>query len=103
MKVTDDLLQLIKSLDQTEKRYFKIFATMHVKGSDDNKYVKLFDAIDKQNEYNEEQIREQFKDEKFLIQLHVAKNYLYNIILKSLRLYHSEKSKLNELMDLLRD
>lgn len=103
MKVTDDLFQLIKSLDQSEKRYFKVFATMHIKGSDNNKYVSLFDAIDKQEVYDEEVIRKQFKNEKFLNQLHVAKNYLYNTILKSLRLYHSEKSKLNELMDTLRD
>lgn len=103
MKVTDDLFQLIKSLDQSEKRYFKVFATMHIKGSDENKYVMLFDAIDKQTEYNEDEIRKHFKKEKFLNQLHVAKNYLYNNILKSLRLFHAEKSKLNELMDILRD
>ena len=103
MKVTDDLFQLIKSLDQSEKRYFKVFATMHIKDVESNKYVKLFDAIDSQSEYDENQIRKQFPKEKFLNQLHVAKNYLYNTILKSLRLYYSEKSKVNELMDLLRD
>lgn len=103
MKVTDDLFQLIKSLDQSEKRYFKVFATMHIKGEDENKYVKLFDAIEKQTEYDEEEIRNKFKNEKFLNQLHVAKNYLYNNILKSLRLFHSEKNKLNEIMDILRD
>jgi len=103
MKVTDDLFQLIKSLDQSEKRYFKVFATMHVKGSDNNKYVSLFDAIDSQSEYDEKEIRKIFANETFLNQLHVAKNYLYNTILKSLRLYYSEKSKLNELMDILRD
>lgn len=103
MKVTDDLFQLIKSLDQSEKRYFKIFATMHIKGSEENKYIMLFDAIDKQSEYDEAEIRKKFKNEKFLNQLHVAKNYLYNNILKSLRLFHSERSKLNELMDILRD
>ncbi|MEO8666078.1 MAG: hypothetical protein ABI462_11345, partial [Ignavibacteria bacterium] len=103
MKVTDDLFQLIKSLDQSEKRYFKVFATMHIKGSDNNKYVKLFDAIERQDEYDENEIRNHFKKEKFLNQLHVAKNYLYNNILKSLRLYHSDKSKLNELIDILRD
>jgi len=103
MKVTDDLFQLIKSLDQSEKRYFKIFATMHIKSSDENKYIMLFDAIDKQSEYDEAEIRKKFKNEKFLNQLHVAKNYLYNNILKSLRLFHSERSKLNELMDILRD
>lgn len=103
MKVTDDLFQLIKSLDQSEKRYFKVFATMHIKGAESNKYVTLFDAIEKQDEYDEAAIRKEFKNEKFLNQLHVAKNYLYNNILKSLRLYHSDKSKLNELIDILRD
>ncbi len=103
MKVTDDLFKLIKSLEQAEKRYFKVFTTMHIKGGDTNNYAKLFDAIDSQDTYNEEEIKKQFKGEKFLHQLHVAKNYLYNNILKSLRLYHSEKSKLNELMDILRD
>lgn len=103
MKVTDDLFQLIKSLEQAEKRYFKIFTTMHVKGGESNNYSKLFDAIDKLDKYNEEEIKRQFKGEKFLNQIHVAKNYLYNNILKSLRLFHSEKTKLNELMDLLRD
>lgn len=103
MKVTDDLFQLIKSLDQSEKRYFKIFATMHIKGQEENKYIQLFDAIEKQSEYDEAEIRKKFKNEKFLNQLHVAKNYLYNNILKSLRLFHSERSKLNELMDILRD
>lgn len=103
MKVTDDLFQLIKSLDQSEKRYFKVFAAMHIKDSDKNKYVMLFDAIDSQSEYDENKIRKEFKYEKFLNQLHVTKNYLYNNILKSMRLYNSEKSRLNELMDLLRD
>lgn len=103
MKVTDDLFQLIKSLEPSEKRYFKVFTTMHIKGSDNNKYAKLFDAIDSQTTYNEDEIRKQFQKEQFLNQLHVAKNYLYNTILKSLRLYHSEKSKVNELIDILRD
>jgi len=103
MRVTDDLFQLIKSLDPSEKRYFKVFATMHIKGGESNKYVMLFDAIEYQDSYDENEIRKKFKKEKFLNQLHVAKNYLYNIILKSLRLYHSDKSKLSELIDILRD
>ena len=103
MKVTDDLFQLIKSLEQSEKRYFKIFASMHIKDTDNNQYLKLFDAIDKQENYDEDDIKEKFAKEKFIKQIHVAKNYLYNNILKSLRLYHSDRSKVNELMDILRD
>ena len=44
---SQDLFRLIKSLSIAEKRYFKIFANRHVRG-EENKYVKLFDAIDEQ-------------------------------------------------------
>ena len=36
MTTSDDLFLLIKSLKQTEKRYFKIFASIHVKGEQNN-------------------------------------------------------------------
>jgi hypothetical protein len=106
MKVSDDLFRLIHSLDQSEKRYFKIFASMHIKGHENNNYVRLFDAMEKLNSpngYNEDIVKEQFKNENFIRQFHVAKNYLYNAILKSLRLYNSEKDKVSELRDILRD
>ena len=76
---------------------------MHIKDTDNNQYLKLFDAIDKQENYDEDDIKKKFAKEKFINQIHVAKNYLYNNILKSLRLYHSDRSKVNELMDILRD
>lgn len=103
MKVTDDLFQLIKSLTQSEKRFFKVYASLHHIKGDDNKYFKLFNAIDKQKTYDEELIRDKFRNEKFLKQLFVVKNYLYHTILKSLRVYNSEKSKQNELIDILKD
>ncbi len=103
MQVSDDLFQLIKSLTQTEKRYFKLLASLHHNKGSDNNYLKLFNAMEKQKEYDEGKIRKKFKNEKFLKQLFVVKNYLYNNILKSMRLYYSEKSKTAELSDLLRD
>ncbi|MBS1516717.1 MAG: hypothetical protein JSS91_01375 [Bacteroidetes bacterium] len=103
MKVTDDLFQLIKSLEQSEKRYFKVFASLHIKDAENNQYLKLFDAIDGQGSYDEKELKKIFAGEKFIRQIHVAKNYLYGNILKSLRLYHAERSKVNELMDILRD
>ena len=48
MKASGDLFTLIKSLTQTEKRYFKLFSSLQ-KG--DKNYVKLFDAIDRQKTY----------------------------------------------------
>ena len=98
MMITDDLFQLIKSLKQTEKRYFKIFASIHVKGEQNN-YVKLFDAIDRQQEYDEKALLENFHGETFVKQFAVTKNYLYNFILRSLRSYYSgsdAESKIQE-------
>jgi len=88
MTITDDLFQLVKSLKQTEKRYFKIFASIHVKGEQNN-YVKLFDAIDRQDEYDEKALLITFQGETFIKQFAVTKNYLYNFILRSLRSYYS--------------
>ena len=102
MKTADELFLLIKSLKQTEKRYFKIYASKHVIGEKNN-YVKLFEVIDKQKEYNEEAIRKKFSDSNFIKQLHVAKNYLYKLILKSLRNYHSGLSSISEIKNILRD
>lgn len=101
MATSDDLFRLIKSLKQSEKRYFKIFSSTHVKGGQNN-YVKLFEAIDRQDEYDEAAILKKFKKEKFVKQFSVTKNYLYNFILKSLRSYYSGKSietKINEDLD----
>ena len=83
------LFQLIKSLDKTEKTYFKRFSSIHVRGKQNN-YVRLFDAINKQSIYNEEKLLKKFENERFTNQFAVAKNYLYNLILKSLTHYHSD-------------
>ncbi len=89
--VSNDLFQLIQSLSKQEKRYFKLYATRHVIG-EQNKYVLLFDAIDQQTAYDEAAIRQQFAGAAFLRQLHVAKNYLYNLIMTSLRNFHESRS-----------
>jgi len=86
-----DLFQLIKSLSKQEKRYFKLHASRHaIEGQ--NKYERLFDAIDRQQEYEEDKIKKLFEGEAFTKQLHVAKNYLYKMILTSLRNFHETRS-----------
>ena len=52
-KVKEGLFELIKSLSKSEKRYFKLISSRHTIG-DENNYVRLFDYIAKQDEYNEE-------------------------------------------------
>ncbi|WP_257669961.1 hypothetical protein [Parapedobacter tibetensis] len=95
-----NLFLLIKSLSKSEKRYFKIYAGMS--GRDTN-YLQLFDAIDAQKEYDEEEIRKKLKGKKFLSQLHVTKIYLTELILKALKNYHSDTSVHSKLLDLLKD
>ena len=52
------LFELIKGLRGTEKRYFRIYASRHVIGKQ-NKYMHLFNTIDKQTNFDEEKIPSQ--------------------------------------------
>lgn len=95
MIATDDLLSLIQSLNQTEKRYFKIFAQRHVIGKS-NAYINLFDAVDaagKKGNYDESEIRKQLHKIIPTTSFAVVKNYLYNLILKSMRAYHEDDNE----------
>lgn len=92
------LFQLVKSLSPSEKGYFKKYYANY---SNNQIYVQLFDAVDEQNKYDEDSLKEQFKAYKLIKQFSVAKNYLIKNILKSLRAYHAEVSRdivLNELL-----
>jgi len=100
MKYSDDLFQLIKSMSKSEKGYFKKFASKHTIG-EKNIYVRLFDAIDDLDHYDEEIIKENFKGEKFAGKLYSTKNYLFNFILKALSAYHSEKVAVSKLSSML--
>lgn len=97
MAKNDELFVLIHSLTRNEKRYFKVQC-----GNATN-YLQLFDAIDKQEKYNEVAIKQKFKNETFVKQLHVTKNYLRSLILKCLRDFHAMDSKNAELKDILRN
>lgn len=91
MKTKDALYDLIKSLTQNEKRYFKIYASRHTIG-DENKYIKLFEAIDRLNNYDEVKLKTKIKNESFAGHLAASKNYLYNLILECLDIYHKDSS-----------
>jgi hypothetical protein len=98
MKPTDTLFSLIKSLSKSEKRYFNLFASRHVIG-EGNTYLKLFEVVGKQKQYNESHIKEIFKKDRMGKNLAAEKNRLYNLVLKSLSDFHSKisiESKLRE-------
>ncbi len=97
-KKTDPLFLLIKSMSQTEKRYFKLAASVQ---RGDRNYLKLFEALEKQEEYDAGKIKKQFHGERFTARIDTTKNYLYRLILVSLESYHSGKSADQELKSLL--
>lgn len=100
MHPSDNLFELVKSLNSSEKRHFRLYAQRHVLGEENN-YLKLFDAIDKQENYDEVSLKKKFYKERFVKQMHVAKNYLYNLILKALNEFHTADSANLQLRELL--
>ena len=91
MKLSDNLFELIKSLNKTEKGYFKKSAGFHTIGSKNN-YLRLFEFIEKQKEYDEQKVRKYFANEPMLNNLSVAKIYLYDLIMESLESYSRNSS-----------
>ena len=89
MKPSTELFSLIKSLSKSEKRFFKLNSTLQ---AGDKNYLKIFDFIEKQNKYDEDDLKEHFKKETFIQHLPSEKNHLYKLILKSLRSYYAEES-----------
>lgn len=102
--MADTLFDLIKSLDKTEKGYFKKFANRYGEKTEGNEYLKLFDLLDKMPEYNEQKLKEALPSKNGKkINLSAQKNYLYHQILKSLRSYTSGKSQLYSMCESILD
>lgn len=83
----DTLFQLIKSLQKSEKRNFKLYIKRN-SGKNDLKIITLFDAMDRQADYDEDAL---IKRNPTLTrkQLPNLKAHLYRQILVSLRLLQS--------------
>ena len=100
---TDALFQLIKSLEKSEKRNFKLYVKRN-SSSEDLKIVQLFDALDKMETYDENWLLKKYKSIKKQ-QLSNIKSHLYKQILSSLRLIKDEDNidiQLHEQMDYAR-
>lgn len=100
---TDALFQLIKSMEKSEKRNFKLYARRNT-GTEDLKSIQLFDVLDKMTDYDEQMI---FKKASGLKRQQISnlKAGLYKQILQSLRLIKDEDNidlRLHEQMDHVR-
>lgn len=87
---TDIVFQLIRSLQKSEKRNFKLYIKRN-SSNEDLKIIELFDAIDKLADYDETQLLKKLTSIKKQ-QLSNTKAHLYKQILASLRLLKSTES-----------
>lgn len=89
---TNKLHTLIRSLTKSEKRYFKLYSNQSTPEKEKN-YIKLFDVLEKMSAYSEKELLAKLLAEgvnpKYLA---ADKNHLYNLILRSLRNFHTSRT-----------
>lgn len=83
-----ELYELIQSLSRTEKRYLKV--NLKKFGKVKEKYLMLFDAIEKQVDYDEIKLKD-------FEHLPVMKVRLEEMIMENLREFHAQKSVVEKL------
>ncbi len=87
----DQLFRLIQSLTKAEKRSFRLYAG-RTGGNSPSKFVQLFDALDKLETYDEPQLLKRLEGEGISKgQLPNLKRHLYQELMTSLRLIHTQK------------
>lgn len=84
MKPSPLLFEMIQSLSTHEKDYFRKFSSMQ---QGDKNYLKLYNYLVSQNEYDEAELKNHFCDQSFIKHLPSEKNQLLHHILRSLRTY----------------
>ncbi len=92
MTPSTQLFELIQALTKAEKRSFKLMCSSQ--GEVDSKIiVRLFDKLEGMKTYDEKLVKYFFRNERFIEQLTSTKNYLYNLILRSLNRSAENKSQ----------
>ena len=96
---SNNLHTLVKSLTSPEKVYLKRFAFSESKG-DESLYVRLFTLMEKQEQYDEQQI---LKGESRIKKksIHNIQQYLYELILTTLGNFYATKTEEVQLQGLL--
>ncbi|GAB5416557.1 MAG: hypothetical protein Crog4KO_34050 [Crocinitomicaceae bacterium] len=89
---TNTLFVLVKSLNKAEKRHFRLYARRNF-GDKNIKFLKLFDALAKQSQYDPDKIKTLFPKSTNSA-LSNLKAHLYEQLLISLRLLHRNESSL---------
>lgn len=79
---SNELFALVKSLSKSEKRYFKLFVSIY-SPSEASRYVKLFNIMDKQSTYSEQEFMAALGESNKRV-FSKLKGYLFEHILKCL-------------------
>lgn len=85
---SDELFQLVKTLEKAEKRNFKLYVKRNA-ATEDLKIIQLFDAMDKMEVFDEDLLLKKNKGIR-KAQLSNLKAHLYKQILASLRIMRDE-------------
>lgn len=101
MKIANSVFELIKSLTKQEKRYFILFASRHILEGEKSEYLKLYEYLEQQPRYDEKKLKKDLAKEPYIKRISVLKNYLYSLIFRSLRQYHSGQSISVQLLEYL--
>ena len=86
MKRTEELFSLIHTLDKAEKRFFKLSASIE---GGEKQYMRIFDIVARQSEYDEKEILSELRISKNLLAF--QKNYLQRLILNHIAFLHSTR------------
>lgn len=104
MKSSDEIFQLIKSMSDKEKRFFRKKYILFI-SDEDNNYLKLFDEISRQagsnEDYDEKKVKEGNYSGKFIKNLSFHKNYLYNSLLNSLAFFNKDSKDIFNVRNLI--
>ncbi len=86
MKSSSHLFELIKSMTKGEKRHFRLENSKY-KQKEKTNFLKLFNAIEEQDVYQEEAIKKKFGAENKINNYRSVKHRLYYLVLESLTIY----------------
>lgn len=87
MKPTNQLFDLLKSLSPEEENIFRLQSSLQ---QGEKNYIKLYNYIQKQDVYDEDNVKNHFSGDIFVQHFASEKNQLLHHILKSLRLHRQE-------------
>lgn len=100
MTPSDDLYQLIASMDKNEKRYCRLALQRGV-GKEATRSLALFDAVVGMRTYDEALLRKKLKGTQAERHFAAAKHDLYLTLLRYLHSYHAAKDPYNKVRELL--